>query len=375
MSKKFIITILTLLVIGTVASIAIFIAKGYTFSPKEKRIVGTGILTVTSEPDSASVYLDGHLTTATNATIPSLTPKSYSVKIIKEGFIPWEKTVTVKEGLVTPLKITLFPAIPTIYPLTFTGVTNPLLSPDGDKLSYVVTSGKKIGVWVWGMGKNQPLSLARNSEPHQIASNTAVDFSKAQFSWSPDSTQVLAKVSDTSYLLDSDKLNSEPKDITATLQATLKEWDDDNKTKDDASVNTIKDLSLRKIASDAAVLRWSPDETKFMVVEQSDQKNPVDGSVKVYDTKEIDQTLLTKGYDLPKANVHLWLPDSRHIILVEDNAISLVDFDGGNKAVIYAGSFLDDFVFPWPDSSRLVIINSLPTPTASEPNLYGINLK
>lgn len=364
MSKRFVITIVSLVVIGIIASLAIFFAKGYTFSPKEKRIVGTGILTVSSEPDSASVYLDGHLTTATNATIPSLAPKAYSVKIVKEGFIPWEKTVTVKEGLVTPLKITLFPAIPTIYPLTFTGVEKPLLSSDGSKLLYIVTSGKKAGVWVWGMGKNQPLSFARNSEPHQIASSTSIDFSKTTFRWSPDSTQVLATVDDTSYLLDSDKLNSEPKDITAVLQATLKTWDDDTKTKEDAKVNAIKDLTLRKIASEAAVLQWSPDETKFMV-----------GDEKVYDTKEIDQTLLVKGYDFPKAKVHLWLPDSRHLILVEDDAISLVDFDGSNKAVIYAGSFLDDFVFPWPDSSRLVILNSLPTPTASEPNLYGINLK
>ena len=354
------------------ASLAIFLAKGYTFSSKEKRIVGTGILTVSSEPDSASVYLDGHLTTATNATVSSLAPKSYSVRIVKEGFIPWEKTVTIKESLVTPIKITLFPAIPTIYPLTFAGVANPLLSSDGGKLLYVVTAGKKAGVWVWGMGKNQPLSFARNSEPHQIASSTVVDFSKATFRWSPDSTQILARlpapersdggqatVGTTSYLLDSGQLNSEPQDITAVLQATLKAWDDDTKIKEDAKINAIEDLGLRKIASGAAVLRWSPDETKFMV---SDEK--------IYDTKVVDQV-----YDLPKAKAHLWLPDSRHIILVEENAISLVDYDGSNKAVIFAGSFLDGFVFPWPDSSRLVIINSLPTPTASEPNLYGINLK
>lgn len=359
MSKKFLITVATLLVIGLAASLAIFLAKGYTFSSKEKRIVGTGILTVSSEPDSASVYLDGHLTTATNATIPSLSPKTYAVKIVREGFIPWEKTVTVKESLVTPIKVTLFPAIPTIYPLTFTGVANPLLSSDGGKLLYTVSSGKKAGVWVWGMGKNQPLSFARNSEPHQIASSTVIDFSKATFRWSPDSTQVLATIGTTSYLLDSGKPNNEPQDITAVLQATLKVWSDDTKVTEDAKINAIEDLGLRKIASGAAVLRWSPDETKFMI-----------GDEKLYDTKAVDQV-----YDLPKAKTHLWLPDSRHVILVEENAISLVDYDGSNKAVIFAGSFLDGFVFPWPDSSRLVIINSLPTPTASEPNFYGINLK
>src|SRR3989339_841992 len=128
MSKRFIITVVTLLVIGLAAGVAILLAKGYTFSPKEKRIVGTGIITVSSQPDAASVYIDGHLTTATNATISSLTPKNYSVKIIKEGFIPWEKQISVKEELVTEVKVTLFPAIPTIYPLTFNSVLNPVLS-------------------------------------------------------------------------------------------------------------------------------------------------------------------------------------------------------------------------------------------------------
>ncbi|MDP4038853.1 MAG: hypothetical protein Q8P54_02745, partial [bacterium] len=65
MSKRFIFTIITLLAIAIIAAVAIFLAKGYTFSAKEKRIVGTGIITISSEPDSASVFIDGHLTTAT----------------------------------------------------------------------------------------------------------------------------------------------------------------------------------------------------------------------------------------------------------------------------------------------------------------------
>jgi len=372
MSKRFIITIVTLLVIAVVAGIVILLAKGYTFSPKEKRIVGTGIITVSSEPDAASVYIDGHLTTATNATVPSLPPKDYSVKVVKEGFIPWEKQVSVKEGLVTAIKITLFPAIPTIYPLTFTGVDNATLSPDGSKLAYIVPgSTKKGGIWVWTQMRNQPISFVRSSEPHQVAQNTITDFSKATLKWSADSKQVLA----------------DPRDITPLLQATLKSWDEDTQNKNALRVLAIKDINLRQIASGSANARWSPDETKFMVVNQpsaisrqsSDKTKGLkaeseailkaDDSVKVYDLED------QKQYSLPKARSYIWLPDSMHIILIEEGTISIVDFDGTNKAVIYAGSFQDNFVFPWLDSSRMVIISSFPTPTASEPNLYGINLK
>src|SRR3989344_2808228 len=119
MPRRFIITVITLIVIAVAAGIAIFIAKGYSFSAKEKRIVGTGIITISSEPDAASVFLDGHLTTATNTTIASLPPKNFTIKVVKEGFIPWEKQILVKEGLVTEVKVTLFPAIPTIYPLSY----------------------------------------------------------------------------------------------------------------------------------------------------------------------------------------------------------------------------------------------------------------
>lgn len=364
MSKRFIITIIMLLVIGVSAGVAIFFAKGYTILPQEKRIVGTGIINVTSEPDAASVFVDGHLTTATNATISSLSPKKYSVKVVKEGFIPWEKEIEVKEGIVTSVKVTLFPAIPTIYPLTFNGVVNPSLSPDTSKLAFIVPTGKKSGIWVWTMIRNQPIAFVRSSEPHQIVSNTITDFSKASLKWSPDSKQVLATVGNNNYLLEADNSNSEPRDITAILSATLKGWEEDTQAKDGARILSIKNSKIRKIASDSAYLRWAPDETKFMA-----RKEAISVDIKVYGLEEKEE------YTFPPAKAHIWLPDSRHIVMVEDNTISVADFDGTNKAVIYAGKFEDSFVFPWPDSSRLVFISSFPTPTASEPNLYGINLR
>lgn len=359
------------MVIAISAGIAIFLAKGYRLSPEDIRIVGTGIINISSEPDAASVFIDGHLTTSTNATIPSLTPKTYSVRVVKEGFIPWEKEVNVKEGLVTEVKITLFPAIPTIYPLTFTSVKNPTLSPDGSKLAFIVPAGKKAGIWVWTMVKEQPIAFARSSEPHQITTSLAADFSNARLRWSADSKQVLATVDNNNYLLDFDNLNNEPRDITPILTVTLNEWQESKEVADSQLLENIKEINFRKIASDSAFVKWSPDESKFMAREQSitNEEKELIGDLKVYDLED------NKQYNLPQAKSFMWLPDSRHIILVEENSISLVEFDGLNRSVIYAGNFEDNFVFPWPDSSRLVIVSSSPTPTASEPNLYGINLR
>src|SRR5258708_33078786 len=130
MSRRFLITIITILIIIAIAAGAAFLANGYRFSPKTGNISGTGILSITSVPDQASVFLDGHLTTATNTNINSLIPKEYDVKIVKEGFIPWEKKVEVHEGLVTQIKATLYRSLPSVYPLTYTGAEHVTLSPD-----------------------------------------------------------------------------------------------------------------------------------------------------------------------------------------------------------------------------------------------------
>lgn len=365
MSRHFLVTLIMITIIFSASAVAIMLAKGYKFSSEDKKLVGTGIISVKSDPDSASVYLDDHLTTATNSTIPSLPPKEYVVKVIKEGFIPWQKTVRVQAGLVNDLKLRLFPAIPTIYPLTFNGVKNPTLSPDGSKLVFVVPVGKKAGIWVWTMVKNQPIAFARSAEPHQILQNPQIDYSKAVFRWSSDSKQVVATTGGNNYLLDSESLNTEPRDITANMAATIKSWEDDMNIKNKARVEAINNLTIRQIASESSRVKWSPDETMFMYGESVASNS----AILVYDLGT------GKNSKLPLAKDYIWIPDSPHVVLVENNKISVVEADGSNQAVIYVGNFLDDFVFVWPDSSRLVMMSTFPTPTASEPNLYGINLR
>ncbi len=388
MNKRFLFTVFSVLVIAAVAGGAIFLAKGYRFSPKTGAVKGTGIISVASIPDQASVYIDGHLTTASNATVSSLTPKNYDVKITKDGFISWEKNVEVKEGLVTQIKATLFPAIPTVYPMTFNGVEHVTLSADGQRLVFIVTGGdsnpsnsstgivtlKRNGVWVWEMLGN-PLSFAGGPEPHRVSDLIpGLDYAKAIMRWSPDSTQVLVSLPDRSLLMDENKFNDYGRDITPTLDSTLNQWVQDQKSIDSTRFSSLKDLNLRSEASGAALLKWSADETKFFFSQ--------DGKT---DFKLVD--LGTNSVNsLPKAYSFSWLPDSRHLVMVESNntktdsgfpvaKISIIETDGSNKSEIYVGNFDPNSVLPWPDQSRLVIVSSLPTPTASKPNLFGVNLK
>lgn len=374
MSKRFVLTLATLIIIGGAALVAVFLTKGYSFSPESGRIVGTGIVSVTSLPDGASIYIDGHLTSATNTNISNLPPKNYKVKITKEGFIPWEKEVKVLEGLVTEVKATLFPALPTIYPLTWNGVENPILSSDGEKLAFAVPflqdghSRQKGGIWVWTMS-NQPISLARGGQPQQIVFSTGgLDFTKSKIRWSPDSKSILVTLQEggaegeanqRNYLLPIDKLTSasDLRDLTPNIAATLKDWDEEQKLKEKARLELIADAKVREIASSSAQIKWAPDEKKFLA------------EAKVYDLEEGEE------YVLPQALNYIWLPNSKHIVLVQVGKIAIAELDGGNVAEIYAGNFEGTNIFPWPDSSRLVILTSYATSTASKPNLFGINLK
>ncbi len=398
MRKHFVYTIFSLVVIVVVAGLAIFLAKGYRYQPDTGTFAGTGIISVSSIPDQASVYLDGHLTTATDDNITSLPPKTYKVRIVKEGYVPWEKDIEVNQGLVSEIKATLFRSIPTIYPITYSGVDYSLLSPDSLKLMYVIPNGleggamaeRKSGIWVWVMANqimaNQSgLNLGGGEVQRQLVQSNGVDYSKAKYRWSPDSSQIYVDLPERKLLLDISRLNDIPRDITANYQATLKSWDETEAQNRLTKLEQIKDLSLRTTASASSVLKWSADETKVLYTDSL-------GNYKLNDLS------LKKNYDLPKASNYQFLPDSKHLVMVEydqpkltdpkiasDSAvmkdnfaqtrISIIEIDGTNKAEIYYGLVNPNIVVPWPDGSRLVVISSLPTQTASAPNLYGINLK
>ncbi|MBI2593317.1 PEGA domain-containing protein [Candidatus Daviesbacteria bacterium] len=394
MNKRFLFTVLSLIVIVVIAGGAIFLAKGYRYQPDTGTFSGTGIISVSSIPDQASVYLDGHLTTATDDNITSLPPKTYKVRIVKEGYIPWEKDIEVTQGLVSEIKATLFRSIPTIYPITYSGVDLAVLSPDNLKLMYIIPNGleggavaeKKSGIWVWVMDNPGGIGLGGGEVQRQLVQSNGVDYSKASYRWSPDSTQIFVDLPERKLLLDINRLNDIPRDITANYQATLKSWDETENKNKLTKLEQITDLTLRKTASNSALLKWSPDETKVLYKSS-------DGNYKLNDLS------FKRNFDLPKASSYEFLPDSKHLVMLEvaeaspkpnpsgspvpstikdqftPVRISIIEIDGTNKAEIYFGSIAPEIVVPWPDGSRLVVISSLPTQTASEPNLYGINLK
>lgn len=73
------------------------------------------------------------------------------------------------------------------------------------------------------------------------------------------------------------------------------------------------------------------------------------------------------------ANTYQWFPDSRHILSTSDNQIKVEEYDNTNLTTLYSGPFSADFIYPWPDGSKLIILTSF-SPD-SPLNLYAIELR
>jgi dipeptidyl aminopeptidase/acylaminoacyl peptidase len=70
-----------------------------------------------------------------------------------------------------------------------------------------------------------------------------------------------------------------------------------------------------------------------------------------------------------------WLPDSKHVIFIENGIISISEYDGTNKTQIYAGPFAPGFAYPWPNGTKLVVLTNFNQPGNVPQNLYAISLK
>ena len=113
--RRFIFLIFTIFFVVS-SIIVILFAQGYRFDFNSLKIMRTGGIFLKTSVDDAKIYINDKYVESTNgilshsALISSLTPKNYNVFVYKENYYPWNKTVEVKNGMVTELSnIILFP--------------------------------------------------------------------------------------------------------------------------------------------------------------------------------------------------------------------------------------------------------------------------
>lgn len=390
--------ILAFLFAGTV--LVTLYGRGYRFGLSSGRpdLSGTGLLVATSQPNGAGVFINEHLTTATDNTI-NLAPDDYSVKIVKEGYFPWEKRIKIQKEVVSKAEALLFSTTPKLESVTASGIENPVIDPSMTRVAYTAAgqSIKKKGVYILDMSSKPILTL--QSASSLIADDTQDSFSKAKLSWSPDGRELLATISGSLrnpaiYLLSASGFNDNPRDVTEILPSFESSWQKDRLEKEKSRLDTLKPALQKTIAENFNVLSWSLDETKILYQASSSATLPMiitprlvgvdstpedrslqKGSIYVYDIKEDKNFKIETGNSQGPNPLGLaWLSDSKHLLYIFDKKINIMEYDGTNTTTAYAGPFIDNFVFPWTNASKLLMLTDLGN-SSSPPNLYTIELK
>lgn len=397
-NKKSILTILTVIVfvLGGTFLITIF-ARGYKLSFNLKNtpsFSSTGIISATSKPKGASVYVNDKLVTATDDTL-NLSPDEYTIKIVEDGYLPWEKKIQVKKEVVYQTNTNLFRSVSDLKPITLTGAINPTLSPDGDFVVYSVASAsaaKDNGLYLLQLVDNS-IPFSKGSSKLLLSNQSNIDWSKYTFTFSPDSKQVLAqnKTNSTAYLLNIDSIDTKSLyDVSLKLSLIEKDW----QTQIQEIIKTKlaklpKELTEFISTASAQDILFTSDDKKILYLTNKDGnliKNIITpppaqstqtqnrdikaNSYYVYDIED-DTNFLIGSKDTiyqPK-----WLNNSYNLVFVEDQKIQTIEYDATNKQTLFAGNFDKNAVYPWLDGSKIVTL-TVPYNEAKE-NLYAIYIK
>ncbi len=398
---------------------AIQFAKGYRPDIKAGVIQGNGLLSVTSYPKAARVYLNDKLTTVTDDKL-YLLPNTYNIKIEKDGFHPWTKTIPVKPELVSSADARLFPIISATAPLSFYHVKLAQTNPEGNKIVYFLDNtpeNAESGLFVYSPTNNQFLS----SQTLQIADKSK-DWTKALLIWSPDSAQILAIFTETvkkteritsSYLLSTRALNNSKTlpDITYRLPTIIQDWQD-KYTKINQPVLALYPKSISDILTTQATnVYFSPDKEKVVYSPTENislQENEIAKALpninSTPENRELqkDQTYifdLKEGtnYHLPQviksataakqiisdisestssstlSNLRqlryqadslsttnfVWYGSSRLLILSSQDGVKVIDYDGVNITPITSAQIIANFAAPATDGSRLILLTNI----------------
>jgi len=369
----------TLLVVGVVGTFVAFYARGYRFNLKTFKFLPNGILVIKSEPDGASIYINGDLSAATNANIP-LSPGTYDVEIRREGFSSWYKRLTIEKEIVTQVDASLFKTAPSLSPITFSGADGPIQSEGGGKIAYIDSEG----LWVIDVA-NLPLGFGR--EPRRV---TDGNLDGSTFQFSPNGNEILLTTSQGIFLLQSTLFTpqSQRTNIASRKSAIISGWEEEKKV-GLASLGKnlpgqISEVFLQRSSS----LIPSPDETMILYTAsasatlpeglvsplpgastQKQERDIKDGRTYVYDIKE-DRNFLITDRDIKPH----WLPTSRHLLLAEEGKVTIMDYDGTNRQEVYKGAYISPFAYPLSNSSKILILTNLGS-NSSLPNLYSLTIK
>ena len=378
-STRVIILFTTFVVVGIIGYFVALMARGYQFDVDKFKLLANGILVIKSDPDGASIYVNGGLKGATNTNL-KLSPNSYDIEVKKDGYISWKKRLNIKKEEVTQVTAQLFKTAPSLSPVTFDGATNPVASSDCSKIAYI----NDEGLWVMSVSS---LPIGFPNEPKKIADAVS---SESKYIFSPNGREILLTTNNSAYLLNTNEFTSQNQrvNIGTKVNETLESWDQNKTQKETAELKNLPlelvDIFKRKVSR----FTFSPDTTMIMYQASSEAKikeglsSPLPGSstqkeerdikagkTYIYDIKE------DRNFEVGDENNNIyWLPTSRHLISAESGKIIIMDYDGTNRQTVFSGNYIAPHAYPFVNASKLLILTNLGS-DSQIPNLYSLSIK
>lgn len=352
----------------------ILYASGFRLDLSQRTLAKTGMILVKSLPDGARIFLDEKLAGATDSTIGSLEPKTYHLKIEKEGYIPWERDVEVKAELVTNVTTILPPMSPSLTAITQGGAQQVTAAPSGSKAAFL--SGSKLFL----LSLNNPFLGFLRTRSQEIAQEPAdFPFSKVtRIEFSPNEDQLLltaaGKAVPTGRQAVLFKVQTGaaaakvegPDALRAQWQNLIREQRAEA-TKTLEIPDEFKDLAL------ASASVWSPDERKFLYEKAEEGKRQF-WVANFTDPMPIGEETNRLVLETTASNLKLfWLSSSQHFVVLEGDTISILDLDGTNKREIFSGKLAEAIALSSTDLAQVIVVTSIST--NSPANLYGISLR
>ncbi len=365
-----------LIVVSSTFLISIF-ARGYRLDTSSGfKLKATGLLSVTSKPKFASVYVNNLLTTATDDTL-NLVPGNYQIKITKDGYHYWEKNIQIKPELVNQVEAQLFRSTTELKPLIQHQIINPVASPDNTKIVYAVASSsasnKENGLYLMELTE-LPLLMSLNNERLLFLSTPSLDWSKYTFEFSPDSKQILATANNKTpvylFSLEQNQNINSLFDISTRLPQIKKEWQLSKEEIIKDKIAKLPPIFQPFISTNSAVLSLNTNEEKLLYRSavngqlpgffpspppaqstQIQHRTLTKDSYYVYDLKE-DTNFLIGNSSLSQIS---WIPYSSNLVFIENNQIRVCDYDATNYQTIYSDSISPKILLPTPDGYRLII--------------------
>jgi hypothetical protein len=358
------------------APAVVLYTAGYRLNFDTGQLVRTGLFYVTSIPKNASISINDETTESTPGFVQNLIPRDYQVKLAKDGYHDWNKTLPIYSNETTFIEdITLFLNTKPSS-LVQADIVKSAVSPDQVIMAYLISTESWLELWTYNIETEEQLLLNRYIDsPNE----------NITFSWSTDGERLLIEheqTTNTSYLVIDKNGNSRIEMSEATEETVEHAWWHPEDPLVVLFYSPTETFQYRISTGQVTEIYTGPtlattDEGQAVLIQNVDNATSVFRSVNDHTT--LLAYLPLGEYELlPASWPHLLLhePDKERLILIDiqqDSQPILLDADAsgatwatdGSGRLLYYNDFEVHIYDPTGHTDELLVRISEPTLSAA----------